>query len=79
MGETGFVSNNVFLNYYSFGSLLLFLTSMLVSGVFLFIDRKVSSTKHLAIGIFFSEYSNLVMLSLRFFIILLRHIIAGSR
>ncbi|ULH28631.1 SpoIIE family protein phosphatase [Leptospira weilii] len=53
MGETGFVSNNVFLNYYSFGSLLLFLTSMLVSGVFLFIDRKVSSTKHLAIGIFF--------------------------
>ncbi|EKP13180.1 SpoIIE family protein phosphatase [Leptospira borgpetersenii] len=53
MDESGFVSNNVFLNYYSFGSLLLFLTSMLISGVFLFIDQKVSSTKHLAIGTFF--------------------------
>ncbi|MDI7181353.1 SpoIIE family protein phosphatase [Leptospira santarosai] len=53
MGETEFVLNNVLLNYYSFGSLLLFLTSMLVSGVFLFINQKISSTKHLVIGAFF--------------------------
>ncbi|PJZ56386.1 SpoIIE family protein phosphatase [Leptospira barantonii] len=52
MGETGSIWNNILLNYYSFGSLLSFLTSMLISGVFLFIDKKVSSTKHLAFGAF---------------------------
>ncbi|AOP32459.1 serine/threonine protein phosphatase [Leptospira tipperaryensis] len=52
MGETESIWNNVLLNYYSFGSLLSFLTSMLISGVFLFIDKKVSSTKHLAFGAF---------------------------
>ncbi|EMY77375.1 stage II sporulation protein E [Leptospira weilii serovar Ranarum str. ICFT] len=52
MDETGSVWSNVLLNYYSFGSLLSFLAAMLISGVFLFIDKKVSSTKHLAIGSF---------------------------
>ncbi|TGK16166.1 SpoIIE family protein phosphatase [Leptospira kmetyi] len=52
MGETGSIWDNILLNYYSFGSLLSFLTSMLISGVFLFIDKKVSSTKHLALGAF---------------------------
>lgn len=47
MGETEFVLNNVLLNYYSFGSLLLFLTSMLVSGVFLFINQKIIEHKTL--------------------------------
>ncbi|XDD50303.1 SpoIIE family protein phosphatase [Leptospira sp. WS92.C1] len=52
MGETGSIWNDILLNYYSFGSLLSFLTVMLTSGVFLFIDKKVSSTKHLALGAF---------------------------
>ncbi|TGL73552.1 SpoIIE family protein phosphatase [Leptospira yasudae] len=52
MGETGSIWDNILLNYYSFGSLLSFLTAILISGVFLFIDKKVSSTKHLALGAF---------------------------
>lgn len=50
MNETESIWSNVLLNYYSFGSLLSFVTAILISGVFLFIDKKVSSTKHLAFG-----------------------------
>lgn len=50
MSETESIWSNILLNYYSFGSLLSFVTAILIAGVFLFIDKKVSSTKHLAFG-----------------------------
>nr|PJZ93325.1 serine/threonine protein phosphatase [Leptospira ellisii] len=52
MGAYESIWNYILLNYYSFGSSLSFLTSMLISGVFLFIDKKVTSTRHLAFGTF---------------------------
>lgn len=50
------LKEDILLNYYSFGSLLAFLTVFLASLFFLFLKGRSSSTRHLALGALFLSF-----------------------